>query len=100
MTDLELIDWSALADVLGGTQASYLSAATRGAVDGGIAGAMSGGGMLPFALASGPLTPATAGIIVGGSTLLGAGAGAVGGMWELYKARHPLELAPAAGPKS
>jgi len=72
-------------------KATYGDACLRGGVGGAITGATAGAGMLPFAMISGPLTPATAGAFMG----IGAGSGAVlgcaEGMWDLYKARRPLE---------
>jgi len=63
----------------------------RGAVDGALAGATGGAGMLPFAAMSGPIAPATAGMLVGGGAAVGGTLGCVSGMWDLYKARNPLE---------
>ena len=72
-------------------KATYVDACIRGGVGGAITGATAGAGMLPFAMLSGPLTPATAGAFMG----IGAGTGGVlgcaEGMWDLYKARRPLE---------
>ena len=73
------------------TKATYLNACGRGAVDGAIAGASSGAGMLPFAAMSGPLTPATIGTFVGVGAAAGGAIGCGAGMWDLYKARNPLE---------
>jgi hypothetical protein len=72
-------------------KATYGDACLRGGVGGAITGATAGAGMLPFAMLSGPLTPATAAAFMG----IGGGSGAVlgcaEGMWDLYKARRPLE---------
>ncbi len=72
-------------------KATYGNMCVRGAIDGGINGASGGAGMLPFAFATGGLTPVTAGLMVGGGTAVGAVVGCGSGMWELYKARHPVE---------
>jgi hypothetical protein len=72
-------------------KATYGDACLRGGVSGALTGATGGAGMLPFAMLSGPLTPATVGAFMG----IGAGSGAVigcaEGMFDLYKARRPLE---------
>ena len=73
------------------TKATYGQACVRGAVDGAIAGASSGAGMLPFAAMSGPLTPATVATFVGIGAGSGAAIGCAQGMWELRKARRPLQ---------
>ena len=95
------IDMTALELVTGGadaaaaepkaTKATYPKMCLRGAGDGAIAGASSGAGMLPFAAMTGPLTPATVGTFVGVGATAGAAIGCGNGMWELYKARNPLE---------
>jgi hypothetical protein len=87
------IDICVLDGVTGGAgkQATYLNTCARGAGDGALAGATSGAGMLPFAAMSGPLTPATVGTFIGVGAASGAVLGCGQGMWELYKARHPLE---------
>ena len=98
-TDVLTLDDRLLAPILGGVRtASYLDAAVRGAVDGAFTGAAGGASMLPFAAASGPLTPLAALTIAGGSTALGAVVGAGNGMWDLYKSRHPLAVGEGAAP--
>lgn len=83
-TDLEL--------VCGGTKATYANTCGRGAVDGALAGVAGGATMLPFAAVSGPVSPISAGIVLGGAGALGAATGCLNGMWSLHKARTPLEL--------
>jgi len=96
------IDCIALENVYGGQaaapaaepqakKATYLSACGRGAVDGAIAGASSGAGMLPFAAMSGPLTPATVGTFIGVGAAAGGAIGCASGAWDLHKARNPLK---------
>ncbi len=89
--ELSVIDSLDLDLVTGGKKATYLNVMARGAVDGAITGASGGAGMLPFAALSGPITPLTAGVMVGGSAAVGSVIGAASGAWELHKARHPLE---------
>jgi hypothetical protein len=72
-------------------KATYGDACLRGGVGGAITGATAGAGMLPFAMLSGPLTPATAGAFLGIGGGTGAVLGCAEGMWDLYKARRPLE---------
>jgi hypothetical protein len=72
-------------------KATYGKACLRGTINGTITGAGTGAGMLPFAAISGPLTPATVATFVGVGAVSGGVIGCADGMWELYKARHPLE---------
>jgi hypothetical protein len=83
-TDLDL--------VCGGTKATYANTCGRGAVDGALAGVAGGATMLPFTALSGPITPLSAGVVLGGAGALGAATGCLNGMWSLHKARNPLEL--------
>jgi len=89
MTNLDHID---LDLVCGGTRATYGNTCARGAADGALAGIAGSASMLPFTALSGPISPITAGAVVGGAGLLGAATGCANGMWSLYKARNPLEL--------
>jgi hypothetical protein len=89
MTNIAKID---LDLVCGGTQATYANTCGRGAVDGALAGVAGGASMLPFAALSGPVSPISAGIVLGGAGAFGAATGCANGMWSLYKARNPLEL--------
>jgi hypothetical protein len=89
MTNLDQID---LDLVCGGTPATYPNTCGRGAVDGALAGVAGGASMLPFAALSGPISPISAGAVLGGAGAFGAATGCVNGMWSLYKARNPLEL--------
>jgi hypothetical protein len=72
-------------------KASYLGQCGRGAVGGAITGAGTGASMLPFAMMSGPLTPGTAAAFLGVGLVGGGVVGCADGMWELYKARHPVQ---------
>jgi hypothetical protein len=78
--------------VCGGTQATYANTCGRGAADGALAGVAGAASMLPFTALSGPISPISAGVVLGGGGVLGAATGCVNGMWSLYKARNPLEL--------
>lgn len=84
INDLELVTG-------GATKATYGNMCVRGAGDGALQGLAGGAGMLPFAALSGPVSPLTAGVMVGGGTAIGAAAGCAQGMWELYKQRNPIE---------
>ena len=86
------IDTNDLVLVCGGTKATYANTCGRGAVDGALAGVAGGASMLPFAALSGPVSPISAGIVLGGAGTLGAATGCLNGMWSLHKARNPLEL--------
>jgi len=72
-------------------KATYGTACLRGGVNGLLTGAGTGASMLPFAAISGPLTPATVGTFVGIGAVSGGVIGCGEGMWDLYKARRPLE---------
>src|SRR5277367_2470051 len=72
-------------------KASYGNMCARGAIDGGLAGLSGAASFLPIVALSGPVSPEGAAVVLGGGAAAGAATGCASGMWELHKARNPIE---------